>query len=383
MSQAAAEGEGEAKSAEESLRRLAGAIPHGVVLLREGCVVWCNDVFLKLAGHDALADVVGTELGELLADAGQGLPDASGARSVECRLRTVAGETRTVICRPAWHGISPGTDAWVIEDVTRARALECEVVDVSRELHRANRELVTLRDRLLGERADREELLTVVSHELRTPVTVIGGYNRLLLSEEVGPLHEEQRRFLGESDKSCRRLSDFIGNLIEGSAAERGVGVLEVCSDSLAPVIADVVASLRPLLEARGARVRLDVDPEGSRARFDRVRVEQILTNLIGNAIKYASPGGRIVIETCRIRSEEREFVEVAVCDDGPGVAPEDRERIFQAYVRVGEEGGASGLGLGLAICKRLVEAHGGTIDVTSREGGGSRFAFTLPMAGT
>ncbi len=383
MSQAAADREDGAKAAEESLRRLAAAMPHGVALFREGRVVWGNDVFLKLSGHDSLADMVGTELGELLADAGQGLPDASGAEQVECRLRNAEGNERTVICRPAWPEISPGTDAWVIEDITRSRAIEREVVEVSRELHHANRELAGLRDRLISERADREELLTVVSHELRTPVTVISGYNRLLLSEEVGPLNEEQRRFLEESDKGCRRLSDFIGNLIEASAAERGVGVLEVCSDSLTPVIADVVASLRPLLEARGARVRLDVDPEASRARFDRVRVEQILTNLIGNAIKYASAGGRIDIETCRIRSEGRDFVEVAVCDDGPGVAPEYRERIFQAYVRVGAEGGASGLGLGLAICKRLVEAHGGGINVTEREGGGSRFAFTLPLAGT
>jgi signal transduction histidine kinase len=383
MSEAVAVQEGGEKSAEESLRRLAAAIPYGVAFFRGACVVWGSDVFLKLAGHDSLADLVGTELDELLADSGQGLPDASGSRKVECQLRTAGGEPRTVICRPVWPEISPETDAWIIEDVTRTRALEREVVSVSREVHHANRELATLRDRLIGERADREELLTVVSHELRTPVTVINGYNRLLLSEEVGPLNEEQRRFLNESDKSCRRLSDFIGNLIEASAAERGVGALEVCSDSLAPVIADVVASLRPLLEARGARVRLDVDPEGSRARFDRVRIEQILTNLIGNAIKYASAGGRIDIETCRIRTQGREFVEVAVCDDGPGVAPEDRERIFQAYVRVGEEGSASGLGLGLAICKRLVEAHGGDIEVTSREGGGSRFAFTLPLAGT
>ena len=106
MSEAAADWEGGAKSAEESLRRLAAAIPQGVALIREDRVVWGNDVFLKLTGRDSLADVVGTELGELLADAGQGLPDAAGARDVECRLRIDEGEDLTVICRAAWRIVS-------------------------------------------------------------------------------------------------------------------------------------------------------------------------------------------------------------------------------------------------------------------------------------
>ncbi len=269
----------------------------------------------------------------------------------------------------------------MLPDVTHVRDLEAELHRLGRSLHAANRELEALRQRVRREATEREELLTVVSHELQTPITVITGYNRLLLSEEVGALNEEQRGFLRESTKSCQRLSAFIENLLEASREVREEEVLEVCHASLRPTIEAVVASLRPLLEESELHTGLAVDEKASRARFDPRRIEQVLTNLIGNAIKYSSSGGTIEISTRDASESDSGLVEVAVSDDGPGVASEDRERIFEPYVRVGEESRAGGLGLGLAICKRLVEAHGGKIWVTERDGGGSRFAFTLPSA--
>jgi signal transduction histidine kinase len=155
-----------------------------------------------------------------------------------------------------------------------------------------------------------------------------------------------------------------------------------VCHASLVGAIDGVIELLRPLLEERDLRWLVDIAPDARRARFDPLRVEQILTNLVGNAIKYASRGGTIEIET-RLRPSgapsERRVVEVSVSDDGPGVPAADRERIFEPYVRVGDETRSGGLGLGLAICRRLVEAHGGTIAISDRPGGGARFAFTLP----
>jgi len=220
----------------------------------------------------------------------------------------------------------------------------------------------------------------VVSHELRTPVTVIRGYNRLLLSGEVGELNDEQQRFLEESAKSCERLDNFIENLLEASRESKGDEVLEIGVGELRPLIDGVIRSLAPLLEGNGIEVRIDVDPEARRARFDPMRLEQILTNLIGNAIRHGGAGGRIEIETRRCPEEPGEppRVEIRVGDDGPGIAAEDRERIFRPYVQAGERGQAGGLGLGLAICRRLVDAHGGRIDVVDRPGRGSCFRFTL-----
>jgi signal transduction histidine kinase len=368
----AAEGAGAPAPA---LRALGEVLRDGLAVLCGDRVAWASARLADMAGRAAQpAALEGLGVEELFQDAGRGLPGGDSARAVECRLRRSDGELRTVSCRPA-PGAGPGL--WIVEDVSHVRAIEGELLRRSRQVHRANRELEGLRDRLRREEAERDELLQVISHELRTPITFISGYNRLLLSGEVGPLSPDQRRFLEESNKGCQRLSAFIGNLIEAARQARGDEVLEVAHARLAPVLEEVAGLFRPLFEEHRVRLALALDPE-CRARFDRVRIEQVLTNLITNALRYTQPGGAIELSA---RELPGGFAEVAVSDCGPGVAPEDRERIFEPYVRVGEESGAGGLGLGLAISKRIVEAHGGVIGVGERPGGGSRFAFTLPVA--
>lgn len=359
------------------VERLAAALSEGVMLVRDGCVVWANERLGEMAGRGAA--LAGLKLADLLADRGDGLPRRDHPRTVECALRRPDVE-RTVLCRCAWPECEGEPGAWVVEDVTHVRTLERELLRSGQELALMNRESAGLRERLRSERSEREELLSVVSHELRTPVTVISGYNRLLLGEEVGPLTDEQRRFLEESGKSCRRLDAFIGNLLEASRAAKGDEILELGSGSMATVVENVASMFRPLLAEHGLTLTVNVEGE-CRARFDPLRIEQVLTNLVGNAVRYAGANGRIEIAAGPRREGERDLVEVSVSDDGPGVAPEDRERIFRPYVQAGEESRAGGLGLGLAICKRLVEAHGGRITLSEPEGGGSRFAFTLLTA--
>ncbi|MEE9607060.1 MAG: HAMP domain-containing sensor histidine kinase [Myxococcota bacterium] len=366
--------------------RLAAAVPHGVAVIRDERIAWANERLLETAGRKSPSALLGAALGELFEDTGSGLPDPGRPRAVECGLRRPDEALRTVVCRPVRLGVGPEPEAWIVEDLTHVRTLERELLEMTRKLHGASREVASLREQLRGERADREELLTVVSHELRTPVTVIRGYNRLLLSQEVGPLNEAQRRFLEESSKGCQRLDTFIGNLLEASREAQGYDVLEIGHGRLAALIEGVVEMLRPLLDERGLAVKIDVAPEANWARFDPLRIEQVLNNLLGNSLKFAKPGGAIEIATRLLapdpkRAAQGSFVELAVADDGPGVAAEDRERIFRPYVQGVDESDAGGLGLGLAICRRLVESHGGRIEVTDRPGGGSRFAFTLPTS--
>ncbi len=268
----------------------------------------------------------------------------------------------------------------------RLRRVERELLDAGRELSCLHRELEAQRERSKQERAEREELLSVVSHELRTPVTVISGYGKLLLSEEVGPLNAEQRKFLEESQKSCRRLDAFIEKLLVASEASRGHDVLELGRARLAPVLQGVAEMFRPMLDEGDLRLSLDLAAEPTEARFDRVRLEQVLANLVGNAVKFCGPGGSIEIATRAVETPDDplvpRWVEISVCDDGPGIAPGDRARAFEPYVQLGGSGGRSGggLGLGLAIVKRIVEAHGGRIDLEERVGGGCCFRFTLPL---
>ena len=210
----------------------------------------------------------------------------------------------------------------------RLSELQTELLHTGRELHRLNREVEAPRDQLATERVEREELLAVVSHELRTPITVIGGYLRLLLSEEAGGLTEEQQRFLEESRRSVGRLDAFVERVLDGSRHGHEGEVLEVSSAPLGPVIEEVAASFHGLLGERGASLAVDVEP-GLEARFDRGAVERVLMNLVGNAIRYAGDAGAIQISTGASHSESRAFVEVAVSDDGKAIATATGARIL------------------------------------------------------
>ncbi len=250
------------------------------------------------------------------------------------------------------------------------------------ELRELEEEVARLREELRREVRSRADLLTVVSHELRTPVTVLAGYTRLLLSEEVGKLNPRQRRYLEECRRSCERLNAFIANLLHFSRLQGGGVHVEPVFASLREAVENACSFLRPLLEEHRSSLEIEIPEQAERARFDPPRIEQVLCNLIENAIKYTRPGSRIRVEARRCRQGGREAVEVSVVDDGPGVPPEDRERIFEPYVRGGEHRAAGGLGLGLSICREIVRAHGGRIGVSDAPGGGARFSFTLPVDG-
>ena len=369
----------DAKRSEDAVRRLAAALSEGVAFIQEGRIVWANDAIASMAARAGAADLLGLDLPELVVDLGSGLPDPARAGPQRCGLRQPKGAVHAVAWRLAWPEIAPGTDAWVIEDPTRVRELEEELLHASQDLHRLHREAAALRDRVRHERTARDEILAIVSHELRTPVTVIGGYSRILLREDVGALSPEQRRFLEESNKACRKLDAFIDRLLAGSQVAQGGEVLEVHSDPLRPLLEEVAERMRPLFEARSSRILLDA-PDECRARFDPMRVEQVLTNLLDNALKYAAPDATVELSVRPVDCGGRAMLEVAVSDDGPGIPPEDWQRVFHAYVR-GASAGPNGLGLGLALCKRIVEGHGGAILLGDRPGGGCRFAFTLPQA--
>jgi signal transduction histidine kinase len=351
-----------------------------VVALRDGCVIWANEVIAEMLGCD-MDVLVGERFANWLPDGNVKLPDAVGTKLIEVLLRREGGGERTTIFRLAQSENDTDPTIFTVEYISRLRVLEEQMFELGQELHEKSREVETLRERMRCEHADREHLLQVVSHELRTPITFINGYNRLLLSEEVGPLTSEQRRFLEESTKGCHRLSAFVGNLLEASREAQGGEILEIGSGRIEHVLENVAKLFQQMMTDH--KVRLLVKAEGSdlTARFDRVRVEQILTNLLTNSLKYVENGGMIEL-SARVLSTtngEREFVEISVADNGPGVAPEDRVRIFDPYVQAGEESRAGGLGLGLSICQRLVEAHGGRITAGERPGGGALFAFTLP----
>lgn len=375
------------------------ALESAVVFCRGDVIVWANAAALAQLGFASLDAARGAQLAELLDDAGQGLPGQAPSEAwLDCRLRTQRAVPQTLRWRrlqianpqivlldpstPGSNGLLPPAcdlQLWQVELQAEPQTLSATNRALQDELQLAQREVQRLRQRLRQDAERREELLTVVSHELRTPVTVINGYNRLLLEGKVGPLNAEQVRFVSEITKSCQRISRFIGNLLEASRDASGEIVLDRREVSIADLSRSVLSFLQPLLDEQGLTATCRIEDAQAQAYCDAVRIEQVLMNLVGNAIQYTQRGGAIEIAASRFENAAAPWLEVAVVDNGPGVHPEDRERIFEPYTRVGESRHAGGLGLGLAICKRIVEAHGGTIRVEASETAGSRFCFTLP----
>lgn len=223
------------------------------------------------------------------------------------------------------------------------------------------------------------EFVSLVSHELRTPLTSIKGYTDLLLEEEGSTLDGEAREFLEIVGANADRLVTLVSGLLEMSRIESGRVDPQREVLPLAPLAAQVIASLRPQFEERTQAVALDAAPDLPPVWADPALVTQILTNLLSNANKYTPEGGRIAVRLAR----DGETVACAVSDTGIGMSPAEVEQVFTRFFRARNQTtmATRGTGLGMAITKSLVELQGGSIFVESAPGIGSTFTVTLPLA--
>ena len=362
------------------LEVLAGGASEGVAICCGGRIRWASQRLADLTGRSSPDELVGLTLCQILEDIGEGLPPPEGFGMVECGLRGDEHSRVRLTVRGLGGGLAEPEQIWLFSAQGGARAERAEWRRMRGALHEANGRVAALREQLEAETSDREDLLNIVSHELRTPLTVVGGYTRMLLSDRVGTLTDEQRCFLEECQRSCQRLNEFVDRLLCSSHERLKGHSLVVKEGSVEPIIRSVVKFLRPLLAENHISPTLECDPNLPVARFDCAGVEQVLTNLIENAIRYTDGPGEVGIEATAVQTASGAFVEVSVSDRGPGIAEAERDRLFEPYFRGKRGNRAAGLGLGLSICKRIVEAHGGSIHVSSRSGGGSRFAFTVPV---
>jgi signal transduction histidine kinase len=219
----------------------------------------------------------------------------------------------------------------------------------------------------------RTALVSTVSHELRSPLTAIKGYTDTLL--DSGPWDTDtEREFLEIIRVSTEKLSLLVDNLLDAAKMEAGVLTLEREPIRVERIVEQVVAQRRRLAPHHPLTTEIDADLPMAEA--DPLRVEQVITNLVENAIKYSPDGGPV---TVRVRGGE--MITVSVSDHGVGITPEQAEHLFERFYRVDSSLARTtkGVGLGLFICRSLVEAHGGRIWVESTPGQGSTFSFTLP----
>ena len=249
--------------------------------------------------------------------------------------------------------------AWHVGQLLENRRLSRRVATLE-----AQRELARMQD----------EFISTISHELRTPLGFIKGYVTTLMREDAEWDPEKRAEFLQIIDDEADRLTELIDNLLDSSRLETGILSMTIEPTKIAPVVRDSINRIQGVHQEM--KITSELNPDLPIVAIDSTRIAQVLNNMLSNANKYA-PSSDVVI---RCQPQEN-MILVEVKDNGPGIPPEHLAHLFERFYRVPSNSTARGTGLGLYICRKIIEAHGGEIGVMSELGVGTRFYFTIPAA--
>jgi two-component system sensor histidine kinase KdpD len=299
--------------------------------------------------------------------AGLGTDTLPSARAVFLLLSGARGKVGVLAVRPQVdHGVADPEQRQLLETFASQVASSLERVRFAEEAKRAEVEAES--ERL------RSSLLSSVSHDLRTPLGVITGATSTLLHDDARIDPASRRDLLETAHEEAERLNRLVRNLLDMTRLASGAIRPKKEWHPLDEIIGVALNRLDQSL--RGRTVEVLLPPDLPPLPLDSVLVEQVFLNLLENALKYTPSGSPIEIRAVA-RAQE---VEIEVSDRGPGVPPAEKGHVFEKFYRLRREGSAGGAGLGLAICRGMIEAHGGRIWVEDREGGGSSFRFTIPV---
>ena len=249
--------------------------------------------------------------------------------------------------------------AWHVGQLLENRRLSRRVASLE-----AQRELARMQD----------EFISTISHELRTPLGFIKGYVTTLMREDAEWDQEKRTEFLQIVDDEADRLTELIDNLLDSSRLETGILSMTIEPTKIAPVVRDSINRIQGVHQEM--KITSELNPDLPIVAIDSTRIAQVLNNMLSNANKYA-PSSDVVI---RCQPQEN-MILVEVKDNGAGIPPEHLAHLFERFYRVPSNSTARGTGLGLYICRKIIEAHGGEIGVMSELGVGTRFYFTIPAA--
>jgi signal transduction histidine kinase len=291
---------------------------------------------------------------------------------------------------------------WLIVELASREASEVDpgtqltVQELLQEREITYRNLLAAYLKLQEVNRQKTVFLASAAHELKTPLAVIKGYYDLLLAGSLGRLTDKQKDILEESKDSCERLVRLVSMFLNYSALESGKLVLQLRENDLRDCLDELAKRWSEAFQRKGVRLDANFDPSIPTFKFDYQKVQQAAANLLDNSLKHTPSGGCVVLraephfwerrvaavtpveERRRFRLPRPNSVEVSVTDSGPGIAAEYHQEIFEDFVRLDRN--TSGMGLGLAIAKRLIQAHRGKIWVENTATVGSKFTFLLPM---
>jgi signal transduction histidine kinase len=262
-----------------------------------------------------------------------------------------------------------------LEDVNVELEQQMDQVQMlSEDLHRTNLSLEAARDKAEDASRAREDMLAVVAHDLRNPLNLLMMTTQLLA--EANPTEERRDQLLAVMQRAARRMNRLIEDLLDVVRQEAGHMTLDVQEVSVASLVEQTAEMVQATAAEKGVSLRVNECPPDLTVNADAERIMQVLSNLVGNALKFVPRGGSVAIK-CESTGNDGVF---SVTDSGPGIAREDVDRLFEKFWQR-RRTDKRGVGLGLAIAKGIVEAHGGRIWVESQLGIGSTFHFTLPLA--
>jgi signal transduction histidine kinase len=371
-----------------------------VVAARSGRILMANTLARKCLDSLHLGDLTRLNLfSDLLeVDAKRIFADIESGQH-EIKLDLTRGEksaraTIQWVPEPDWLVVRFEQSAGLL--ATPDPATQITVQELLQEREITYRNLLAAYLKLQEVNRQKTVFLASAAHELKTPLAVIKGYYDLLLTSSLGRLSEKQRDILEESKESCERLVRLVSMFLNYSALESGKLVLQLRENDMRDCLDELSKRWLEAFQRKGVRLDAAFDPSIPNFRFDYQKVQQAAANLLDNALKHTPAGGCVTLralphfwerrvseasptqERRRFRLPRPNSVEVSVADTGPGIAPEHHQEIFEDFVRVDRN--TTGMGLGLAIAKRLVQAHRGKIWVESEASNGSKFTFLLPM---
>lgn len=259
-------------------------------------------------------------------------------------------------------------------------ALALENASLIAELRRNNDDLASANRKLKELDLLKSQFLSVATHELRTPLSVILGYNSMLVESLEDRLSEDERETLRESISACKRLIRLVNSMLDITQIESGRMRMNLATTDLRQVVHSTCALFQHEAKVAGLKLHAVVPARLPKILIDSERIEQVLINLLANAIKFTEAPGDITVTVKQIN--EGDVFQVSVTDTGVGISPADQAAIFDEFAQVRRQVARrqrEGTGLGLAIAKRIVEAHDGNISITSAPGQGSTFTFTVP----
>ncbi len=260
-------------------------------------------------------------------------------------------------------------------------------------------ELLQSFERLQAESRRRTTALAHAAHELKTPLAIMAGYLDLLLSDKVGPLSDRQRQILEDMRANGTRLQQFIHDFLTYSALETGNVSMRFEMADLNACLQEVCSFWLHRFHQQGVALYFLANEKLKPFPFDNFKVQHIISNLLDNALKFTPSGGTVWLnaephvwerragKSERVVGDRRKqsvsvpnSVRVSVSDTGVGIAPEFQQEIFEDFSKSSQDRNSQGMGLGLSIARRLVQAHGGRIWMESQPGSGTKFSFLIPL---